>query len=656
MTSPARPPLPPPAPDELFVRVQEALAGEYSLERELGRGGMGVVYLAQDVRLARQVAIKVLPPALATSADLRGQFVREAQTAARLSHPNIVPIHRVDETGGFVFFVMTYVQGETLAQRVARRGPLTPHHAARVLREIAWALTYAHGAGIVHRDIKADNVMLETGTDRVIVMDFGIASTSSASARAADGHIAGSPHYASPEQIAGEPVDGASDLYSLGVVGFLALAGRLPFDAPTVREVVAMHLATPVPSLGALAPTVPPKLASLVESCMAKSVDDRPASASAFAEQLDAAIEMPRELPAPLRAWVNRANTTGGWQGLAAVIFAGVSSASVGAVTHSVLTGMTFGSVVGLAVGVLPSLLRMHRLVNAGYGIDDVRTAVREYWLRRREEIAFELTAVPNRVSRKRVLAILYGSGLATTFLQAIGVVTKVGWLTPLAVLTGVFGLGAGVLSISEAYRRWRLPWLGATQIKFYKSAWGEYWVRLAAGRSGPTHRASALPQLTEIALGRATDALYDALPRETRKQLKTLPDVVRRLEADAAAMRQEVDRLDSSIAQLDRDERLAAGAHLSDASRIERDRLHGDLRALRVRAGAKLAESVAALERVRLGLLRLQMGDGTIASVTASLDAAGDIAREVEARGDAAREVRRLLGSPPLAPRTSFP
>jgi hypothetical protein len=389
---------------------------------------------------------------------------------------------------------------------------------------------------------------------------------------------------------------------------------------------------------------------------LAKAAGSRPASAAAFAEQLDVAIEMPRELPAPLRAWINRTNSTGGWQGLAALVLAGVSGVSVGTALGHVLPGLAFGSVVGLAVGVLPSLLRMHRLVNAGYGIDDVRTAVREYWLRRREEIAFELTAVPNRVSRKRVVAILYASGLTTTFLQAIGVVAKVGWLAPIAALAGIFGLGAAGLSLGEAYRRWRQPWLGATQIKLYDSTWGEYWVRVASGSTAKKYRASALPQLTEVALGRATDALYDALPRETRKQLKTLPNVVRRLEADAAAMRQEVEKIDISIAQLDRDGRTAAGAHLSAASLDERERLHGDLRALRARASTKLAESVAALERVRLGLLRLQMGDGTVASVTASLDAAGDIAREVEARADAAKEVRRLLGSPPLTPRTSFP
>src|SRR5687768_819164 len=161
--------------DALFLAFQQSLAGRYSIDRELGRGGMGVVYLAREVHLDRLVAIKLLPPERAATPGLRARFLREARLAAKLSHPNIIPIHAVEETGEFVFFVMSYIEGETLAQRVLTRGPLPSAEGARVLREVAWALAYAHGQGVVHRDIKPDNVLLEGATNRVLVADFGIA-------------------------------------------------------------------------------------------------------------------------------------------------------------------------------------------------------------------------------------------------------------------------------------------------------------------------------------------------------------------------------------------------------------------------------------------------------------------------------------------------
>jgi serine/threonine-protein kinase len=161
--------------DHVFLEVQSALAGRYWLERELGRGGIGIVYLAREVRLDRPVAIKLLPPARAGDPRLRERFLHEARTAAKLSHPHIIPIFTVEEVGAFVFFAMAYVEGETLTERVRRRGPLPPSEAARVLREIAWALAYAHSQGLVHRDVKPDNVVLERATGRALVMDFGIA-------------------------------------------------------------------------------------------------------------------------------------------------------------------------------------------------------------------------------------------------------------------------------------------------------------------------------------------------------------------------------------------------------------------------------------------------------------------------------------------------
>ncbi|HEY9228137.1 MAG TPA: protein kinase [Gemmatimonadaceae bacterium] len=649
------------SPDELFLRLQTALAGEYSLERELGRGGTGIVYLAREVRLAREVAIKVLPPALAADPERRAQFLREAQTAAGLSHPNIVPIHRVDEAQGFVYFVMAYVAGETLAQRIAERGPLPPHQSGRVLREVAWALAYSHANAIVHRDVKADNVMLERATGRALVTDFGIAAVAHTDARSDDGHIAGSPHYASPEQIAGQPLDAASDLYSLGVAGFFMLTGRLPFDAATAREVVAMHLNMRAPSITSLAPTVPAKLAQLVERCLAKRPEDRPASAAAFADALEQVVEPPREVPAPLRVWLTHANHGSvARRVLAAYLGIGV----VAGVTASgaVIPGIGAGVLIAAGIAFLPPLIRTNRLLAAGYDIDDLRVAIREHWMRRREEAAYELSAPVGGVSGKIALGIFGFSAITTTLLQALGGVATSGLVGPMTALAATFAVASGVFTIGRIVRLKLSPQLGSRQIKFYESKWGERFVRLAGFGLKKRAPSQTLSQLTEVALGRATDALYDALPKATQKQLKQLPATVRRLEEDAKALRAEIQKLDDSLIALDGDaanampSAIAASEHESRV-RAERDRLRADLQITHDRASGRLAATVAALETIRLDLLRLQLGEGRVESVTASLDAAREVAADLGAYVDASEEVERWLRpAPPLTPRTSVP
>ena len=189
--------------DQEFFSLQEALAGKYSLEAEIGRGGMGIVYLAQEVRLDRPVALKVLPIELSQKPDVRDRFLREARTAAKLSHPNIIPIFAVDEAEQFVYFAMAYVAGETLGQRVQARGPLPPSEGARVLKELGWALSYAHSQGVVHRDVKPDNILLEEGTGRALVADFGIAGLLEGAEATGVGEIIGTAEFMSPEQSRG---------------------------------------------------------------------------------------------------------------------------------------------------------------------------------------------------------------------------------------------------------------------------------------------------------------------------------------------------------------------------------------------------------------------------------------------------------------------
>jgi serine/threonine-protein kinase len=264
--------------DPTTAALLEAVTGEFRLLGEIGRGGMGVVYRAIDERLERPVAIKTLPPHLAADPTVRARFLREARTAAALSHPHIVPIYQAVERDRVVYFVMALVEGESLAERIARQGRLDTASLLPFVREIAHALDYAHGAGVVHRDIKAENVLIDR-QDRAMLTDFGIARVTEAKPMTATGTVLGTVQYMSPEQIHGETLDGRSDLYALGVLMFLALSGHFPFERGTAPAVLVAHVNSPVPRLRSLVPDVPLPMEDIVAKLMAKSPDDRLASA-----------------------------------------------------------------------------------------------------------------------------------------------------------------------------------------------------------------------------------------------------------------------------------------------------------------------------------------------------------------------------------------
>ena len=286
--------------NSLTSAFQAALAGQFVLERELGRGGMGIVYLARDVRLDRLVAIKVLPPDLARDTEMRERFLREARTAGQLAHPNIVPVYRADEANGFAWFVMAYIDGESLGERVRARGPMAPQEAIRVLREAAWALAYAHKSGTVHRDIKPENILIERATGRALVTDFGIARRESNPHLTHDGQVLGTVFYMSPEQVEGLPLDGRSDLYSLGVVGFYVLSGQLPFAGDVPSAVLLAHVNRPAPPLASVARDIPPALAQVIDRCLLKDREARYADGEALADALGrAAAAAPPALTPP---------------------------------------------------------------------------------------------------------------------------------------------------------------------------------------------------------------------------------------------------------------------------------------------------------------------------------------------------------------------
>jgi eukaryotic-like serine/threonine-protein kinase len=286
------------ADDELRAHVQRALAAHYELDCEIGRGGMGIVYRARDRRLKRTVAIKVLPPELAFRSEIRSRFLREAETAAQLSHPNIVPIYTVDEQEQLVFFVMAYVAGDNLAKRLHERGVLTIDETRRILRDVADALAYAHERGVVHRDIKPDNILLDASTGRPMVTDFGIAramDSTGDSRLTATGMAIGTPAYMSPEQAAGErEIDGRSDLYSLGILGYQMLTGEPPFTASSTPAMLVKHISErPVPVEQRRA-DVPTDLGRCIMMLLEKEPANRFPNATALVAALDT-----RSAPAP---------------------------------------------------------------------------------------------------------------------------------------------------------------------------------------------------------------------------------------------------------------------------------------------------------------------------------------------------------------------
>ncbi len=274
-----------------LARHTRALAPDFRIMGELGRGGMGIVYLALDVNLDREVAIKVLPLHLANQSDVRERFLREARTAAKLTHPNIVPVYRADEMGGVPFFVMRHVDGESLADRLAAQGPVDPRKAARLLQHVSDALDYAHARGVIHRDIKPENILLERGSDSPAVSDFGIARLLEAAPSTATGQVLGTVHYMSPEQVLGERVDGRSDIYSLGVVAYKTVTGQLPFDGKTATAVLVEHVTKGAPSVKSASPNVPDQFATVIDRCLSKDPTDRYQTAGELSSAFDEAAQ-----------------------------------------------------------------------------------------------------------------------------------------------------------------------------------------------------------------------------------------------------------------------------------------------------------------------------------------------------------------------------
>ena len=630
-------------PSGEFLELQAALAGEYSLQRELGRGGMGIVYLARDVQLDRDVAIKVLPSHLARTAASRERFVREARTAAGLSHPHIVPIHRVGEAGGFVFFVMSYVEGETLGERLRTRGPLPPADAARVLREVAWALAYAHGRGIVHRDVKPDNILLEAGTGRALVTDFGIAHGGANPGAATDPEqVMGTAHFMSPEQAANEPVDGRSDIYALGVVGYLAVSGRLPFEAPNLPALLVRQATQAPPGVLRVAPGLPPALGAAIDRCLARDPADRFPDGEAMAAALAPAPDARPVLPTTLRAWLGARNPLlvpyMGWSGgfgaltlanLVAWVTGNRPDGPADIVLLAGITSLPLFPVVGFH---LNQALRQFR---AGHTLADLRSALE---IARRERAETEALTHQDEEGRAhrllRLATVTSTTWLAVTFglvLQGTIHENQIGiaWFLAPLLTTMLLGAVSNALDVQFIPARLRDWWQTGIRERLWNSRAGEWLAR----RLGAPERSRAVGggvfRATEAALGVAAAELFAALPKAYREQLAELPATVAALEARAAEARAEIDVLAA-----------LAPSGSGDAEVLE---------TRRTAASAHLAASVAALEGIRLDLLRLHAGAGDLAPLTTLIDAARLLGEDVSRLADAQREVDAAIVRRPL-------
>jgi serine/threonine-protein kinase len=620
-------------PTSEFLELQAALAGEYSLQRELGRGGMGIVYLARDVQLDRDVAIKVLPSHLARTSASRERFLREARTAAGLSHPNIVPIHRVGEAGGFVFFVMSYVEGETLGERLRTQGPLPPADAARVLREVAWALAYAHGRGIVHRDVKPDNILLEAGTGRALVTDFGIAHGGTHPGPDTDpGRIMGTAHFMSPEQAASESVDGRSDIYGLGVVGYLAVSGRLPFEASNVPALLVKQATESPQSVMRVAPGLPPALGAAIDRALAREPEGRFPNGEAMAAALAPAPDVRPALPATLRTWLSARNPLLvpylGWSALfttltAGNVFANLTGNPGSSWKDVLILGAAAASPLLPIVGF--HLNQARRQFKSGHTLADLRHALEVGKRERSESEALVREEAEGRTHRiLRLATVGSATWLVTTFVLALqGVISErtmsIFWILAPLGLTMLLGAVSNALEVQFIPPRIRDWWQTGIRDRLWNSRAGEWLAR----RLGAPERSRVVGpgafRATEAALGVAASELFAALPKPYREQLAELPATVEALEARAAEARAEIELVAS----------LAAGAS-GDAAVLD---------ARRQAASKQLADSVAALEGIRLDLLRLHAGASDLAPLTTLIDDARVLGEELNRLAGAQRE-----------------
>jgi eukaryotic-like serine/threonine-protein kinase len=470
--------------------VRRQLGDRYAIERELGRGGMGAVYLGRDLSLDRLVALKVLPPEFADEGSLRERFLRETRVAASFSHPNIVPVYAVEDRGDLLAFAMGYIEGESLAERVERSGPLEMRSLVRVLQDIAYALAYAHGRGVVHRDVKPENIMIERATGRALLMDFGISrpirSAASAPGLTRVGEVVGTPEFMSPEQATGDGVDGRSDLYSLGLAALYALTGTKPITGNSTQQIITRQLTEVPPPVCSLRGDIPVPLGAAIDRCVAKEPDQRFSTAEALVEAIDAAQLAAPEIPLDIRLFAQELSTLGLiFFFLLLFVWTLTSSAQrFGGLDVSLPVLVLIAVVV---TRVLETFNSARRLATFGFAPDDVMRGFRAV-LEEHEVHRARLRSDPETVARRRATVRRAIVQLTVAIALVVWALTmrvetspghyRVGVGSVLMVIGGfcLFGvsmvlLARSPLRASLGERLFRRVWLGPTGRLFLRSA-----------------------------------------------------------------------------------------------------------------------------------------------------------------------------------------
>ena len=506
---------------ESISTLNRAFGARYAIERMLGHGGMGSVFLAREVKLDRPVALKVLQPEFASQVGLRERFLRETRTAASFSHPNIVPVYAVEESGDLLAYAMGLVEGETLAERVARTGPLGVRELVKLVQDVGYALAYAHGRGVVHRDIKPDNIMLERATGRALVMDFGISRSitqpvaGTATNLTRIGEVIGTPRYMSPEQASGDVVDGRSDIYSLGLVAYFAATGRPAITGESTQQILVRQLTEAVPPIERARPDLPTALAAAIDRCVQKDPAERFQTAEALVDALDAAQLAEPEIPLPIRLFVGELSTlTFAVLGIGLLDWLVIDRQRAANMSYIDTALPAVGLIAVLLARIMTTMAEARRLGEAGFSADDVVEGMNRVMAERAARRG-ELRA-SERVRRQRRNALVWGAAMLVVgiLLVRIALATRVPigptrFQTPaigvFLVFLGFALLGVGfVLVIRSPFRMspperlFRLLWLGPI---------GRAFVRLSMWRAG------ARPDRKDVTRSAAPAAWYSASP-----------------------------------------------------------------------------------------------------------------------------------------------